>query len=382
MFKALREMKEVYRFGKLPLDDKTFVFYSEGPEYWPHLAPLVMELAEKRGRRVCYVSSSAADPGLSTGHPNILPFNVGGGTARIAFFEALNARFCIMTMPDLDTFHIKRSRNNVTYVYSFHSIVSTHMVYRTKAFDAFDVVLTVGPHHDEEIRQAEKIRRLSRKKLIPCGYGKLDSILETPKAELSKPDAQNLQVLIAPSWGENGIVESMGETLIEALIAASINVTLRPHPRTLKDFAKGIAALEGKFGSSPLFTIDRAVSSAESLARAHVMISDWSGAALEFAFGFGRPVVFIDTPRKVNNPNYEEIPCEPLEVFIREQIGGVVAPTDLENLPNYLLEMAGKFDEVQSHVQASREKWVYNVGQSAQTAANALIDLAGKANDE
>ena len=56
------------------------------------------------------------------------------------------------------------------------------------------------------------------------------------------------------------------------------------------------------------------------------MVSDWSGAALEYAFGLERPVLFVDVPRKVNNPEYERLGIEPFEASVREQIGRVVAP--------------------------------------------------------
>ena len=59
------------------------------------------------------------------------------------------------------------------------------------------------------------------------------------------------------------------------------------------------------------------------------MVSDWSGAALEYAFGLERPVLFVDVARKVNNPDYEALGIEPFEVGIRERIGRVVAPDDL-----------------------------------------------------
>ena len=32
------------------------------------------------------------------------------------------------------------------------------------------------------------------------------------------------------------------------------------------------------------------------------MVSDWSGAALEYSFGLKKPVIFLDLPKKVNNP--------------------------------------------------------------------------------
>ena len=34
------------------------------------------------------------------------------------------------------------------------------------------------------------------------------------------------------------------------------------------------------------------------------MISDWSGASFEFSLTQSRPVLFIDTPQKINNENW------------------------------------------------------------------------------
>ena len=63
----------------------------------------------------------------------------------------------IMTMPDLETFHIKRSKSHpVHYIYMFHSMVSTHLVYRKSAFDNYDTIFCVGEHHLDEIQNTEK----------------------------------------------------------------------------------------------------------------------------------------------------------------------------------------------------------------------------------
>ena len=43
--------------------------------------------------------------------------------------------------------------------------------------------------------------------------------------------------------------------------------------------------------------------------------------------------LFIDTPRKVNNPDYQKLGFEPLEVFIRREIGTVISPEHLEDAP-------------------------------------------------
>lgn len=51
------------------------------------------------------------------------------------------------------------------------------------------------------------------------------------------------------------------------------------------------------------------------------MVSDWSDAALEYAFCRESPVLFVDVPRKVNNPAWQEIGLEPIEASIRDKIG-------------------------------------------------------------
>ena len=69
---------------------------------------------------------------------------------------------------------------------------------------------------------------------------------------------------------------------------------------------------------------------------ADLMISDWSGAALEYAFGIERPVLFLDVARKINNPRYVDLGIEPIEARMREQIGAVdgylFKPFDMQEL--------------------------------------------------
>ena len=64
-------------------------------------------------------------------------------------------RVFIMTMPDLGTFYLKRSVHPVHYVYLFHNMVSSHMTFKPGAFDHFDTIFCVGPHHIDEIRKTE-----------------------------------------------------------------------------------------------------------------------------------------------------------------------------------------------------------------------------------
>jgi hypothetical protein len=62
------------------------------------------------------------------------------------------------------------------------------------------------------------------------------------------------------------------------------------------------------------------------------MISDWSGISLEYAFTFERTVIFIDVPKKILNPNWSDIKIEPIEISIRDEIGHIVTPNNLEEI--------------------------------------------------
>ena len=70
-----------------------------------------------------------------------------------------------------------------------------------------------------------------------------------------------------------------------------------------------------------------------SLYRSDLLISDWSGMAIEYALGLEKPVLFIDVPPRVRNPDYEELGIDPIERFIRSEIGAVVSPDDLQEVP-------------------------------------------------
>ena len=256
-------------------------------------------------------------------------------TATSAFAEGVEAAGWLT---DLDAYHLKRSAAYpVHYVYVFHSMVSSHMVFRPKAYDAYDTILCVGPHHTREIRTNEALHGLRPKRLIEHGYGRLDAIVEASRTRPAfRPSSGPAKsVLIAPSWGADSITATCADELITVLLSAGHGVTFRPHPMSVRQQKPVIDRIRSKFGSHPRSSLELDVRSSQSLHDADVMISDWSGAALEFALGLERPVLFIDTPRKVNNRDYARLQCEPLEVLIRPQVGVVVSPQQSHLSPQW-----------------------------------------------
>ena len=106
------------------------------------------------------------------------------------------------------------------------------------------------------------------------------------------------------------------------------------------------------------------------------MVSDWSGAALEFAFALERPVLFIDVPRKVNNLDYERLENVPLEVSLRDDLGAVLAPERIGDAPRMAEELLAAGDRYGEQARRLREKWVYYVGESGARGAEILVNLA------
>ena len=50
-------------------------------------------------------------------------------------------------------------------------------------------------------------------------------------------------------------------------------------------------------------------------------MTDWSGIAYEYSFTTLKPTLYINTPMKVMNPDYEELGIEPFDITVRDEIG-------------------------------------------------------------
>ena len=372
------ERKELEKFNKLSLDERLIVFYSEDISSFVHFEQIIHELTEKMGCQICYVTSAKDDPILTSQNKRIKAFYIGLGAIRTKFFMELKAEVLVMTMPNLETYFIKRSKvYPVHYVYVFHSIVSTHTIYRKGAFDHFDSIFCVGPHHVEEISATEYVYNLKHKNLVKYGYGLLDN-LQTNKSMKNQQrctEDGKKKILVAPSWGKNGLLETKGLELVKILLDGGYHVTVRPHPMTIRKWSKTIKAIENEFKSNANFEIEKDVSTFESLYSAYGLISDWSGIAIEYAFACELPVLYIDGSPKINNSSYDKIACEALEITIRNLIGKVISPNELESLPKIIESTYENIDNFKTKIQEVRDKTVFNLGESGMNGAQEIVKI-------
>ena len=354
------------------------VFYSEGKAYAPYLYPIINALAGLYGKCVYYITSDCSDPMYTEQPEHVKAYFIGNGGMRTYVFSNMRARILAMTMPDLNTFHIKRSPGVDHYTYFHHSLVSTHMVYRRGAFDHFDSIMCVGKYHEAEILERENSAGLPPKKLFTHGSPPLDTLMAIAKKSppRTKHQKKSLNILLAPSWGPSGIIETCASEIVKVLLESGHFVKIRPHPRTRQLSSKVLSKLFLKFSANPNFEMNEDISQHEDLIQADVLISDWSGVAMEFAFGLERPVLFIDVPRKINNPEYENSKIEPLEVSYRQTVGMVLAPDEIHLLPTVLSNLLSKADQKRAAMIHLRQNLFYNLGDSAKIGAKTLVKIA------
>ena len=364
-FSLSSEWNDLKKFEKLDLERKQVVFYAENSASFNHFKLLIEELTEKMNIQICYVTSIKNDKIFLNKNKNIISFYIGDGLSRTKFFLTLKAKILIMDMPDLEQFHIKKSKvYSVHYVYLFHSIFSMHSYLRNGALNNYDTIFCVGQHHIDEIRATEKVYDLKQKTLIKYGFGRLDQLLRESKS-LSNSNYDDNLIIISPSYGQNNLLEICGIELINVLLNSNFKVILRPHFRILRDSKPLITSIKNKFCNDPNFLLEEGVLDPRDFHSSKCLITDWSGIGLEYAFTRENKVIFIDVPNKIMNDEYEKIGLEAIEISIRKKIGHIVSPKNLEEIPNLINLNQNKIEGI-NHIM---NQTIFNIDKSANIGA-------------
>lgn len=370
-----REKADYKRFFSIA--NKHLVFYSESGGFYKYFEDIIEYVLAHSNVAIHYITSDPKDGIFEKAkqEKRIKPYYIGEKRL-ITLMMKMDADIVVMTMPDLENYHFKRSytRKDVEYVYVFHYPLSTHMVLPKGALDHYDTILCIGTFQFEEIRKAEEIYGLPAKKLLACGYGQLEKLLRSyaamPKAQRERP-----KVLLAPSWQKDNILDSCVDSILSELLGKGFQIVVRPHPEYMKRYHARMNAIveryKDKVGDELQFELD--FTSNVSIFDSDVVISDWSGTAYEAAFVTLKPAVFIDTPPKINNPEYERLGVIPLELSLRDQVGIRVDPTHVEGLSERIRELIKDRERYASEIAAIRDRLIANIGSSGQAGGDYLL---------
>ena len=374
---SAREKADYKKFFEVK--DMKLMFYSESNGFYKYFKGMIDYICENSDLDIHYVTSDPDDNIFKDTRPQIHPYYIGSDTRLVPLFMKLECDMCVMTMPDLEKYHIKRSRvrKDVEYVFACHGIGSIAL-YRKGALDWFDTILVPGIDQFNEIRATEEVYGTPKKRLVEAGYPLIDDMLEQYNST-EHPANEIPKILIAPSWQTDNIIDLCIDELLGELSKTEYEIILRPHPQQVRHEPEKFELLKEKFSGNKNITVQTDFSSNNPVMEADVLITDWSDISWEFAFVTKRPVLFINTPMKIMNLEYEKINIPPINLTMRTVIGEALETDELSKTNETIEKMLRDREEYAKTIEKTFTEHVYNIGKSSKLCGRYIIKrLTGK----
>ncbi|WP_297247648.1 CDP-glycerol glycerophosphotransferase family protein [uncultured Brachyspira sp.] len=279
--------------AKINLNNKAkIIIYGEDKRYYNLFKPIIEELI-KLEIPLIYYSSSEDDLIFNIKSDLLYTEFIGVGNKAYAKLNFIEADICLMTTPNLDVFQLKRSKGVKKYIHITHSPGSIG-VYKMYSLDFFDIVLLNGEHQISDIRELEKLRGEKEKDLYVVGSPYLDELNKKLQKIKESENIKSDSILIAPSWGPNGLLKKFGKKLIDSILTLNYKVIIRPHPQSYISEKEMINSLKEIYKDNTNIEWDNNTDSSYSFLRSTAMISDFSGVIFDYSFLMERPVLIPD----------------------------------------------------------------------------------------
>lgn len=355
--------------------NKHLVFYSESSGFYKYYKGMIEYILKNTNLTIHYITSDYNDQifELAKTESKIKPYYIEEKKL-ITLMMKMDADVVVMTMPDINNFHIKRSyiRKDIEYIYVPHCIDSLNMTMRKSSTDHYDSVFATGKYQREEYEKTNEVYGLKDRKIIDWGYTLLDDMIRDYKKS-KKPESKKKTIMIAPSWQKDNIIDLCLDKVLKALSGKSYDVIVRPHPQHVRHMRDAFEKMKEQYAGTNI-TIQTDFSSTDSVFNADLLITDWSSIGLEYAFTTEKPVISIDTPMKIMNPDYKKIDVDPINIWIRDIIGEVVKVKDVNKMGDVVEKMLKNPAKYQKQIAAIKKDSVYNLGKSAGIGAEYIIE--------
>lgn len=374
-----REKKDIERFNDA---EKELVVYAESASYYRYFERYLNYILENSGITIHYLTSDIKDPVFEIENPRFEAYFCSARSL-VSVLMKLSCKVMLMTMPDLETFHYKRSLvdKNIEYIYAHHGQNSFHSSMSKTALDNYDTIFCYSKNHNEEIRAAERVYGLKEKKLVNVGYGLLDTLTEKYEAmtvadKAHKTEPVKPQILIAPSWQKDNLLDFCLNPLMEELFTLDAKIIIRPHPEYIKRYPARMTEIKETYKEklSENFEIHSDITSNSVVYESDVVITDWSSIAQEFSFATKKPSLFINTPMKVMNPEWEKLGIEPMDIWIRSRIGASLDPEALGGAADAVRGMLKNKDKYRDDIEKIIAEYMYNPGHAGEAGGKYIIE--------
>ena len=357
--------------GKTDQKYKEFVVYNEADHYWPVFKPILDEF-ESRQIEVSYLTSSEIDPVFNENYTYIKPEFIGKGNKAFATLNFLEAGICLMTTPGLEVYQLKRSKLCKHYSHILHD-TGDATCYHLFGIDWYDSILLSGEYQKKDIQELEQIRSTKEKKLFVVGSTYLDDYNNKIKA-LPKEEKFFFTVLVSPSWGQGALLSALGDKLLESLNNPEWRVIVRPHPQSKKSEAEMLKKLEEKYSN---FIWDYKNENINSLSKADIMISDFSGIIFYYAFLFNKPVLYHNTAFIKEMYDAGDIEREPWKFEAIKKLGIALLEQDIPRIKE-IIQNAVSNTVLEAERNNARDTAWQKRGQSGKAVVDALLEIKGR----
>ena len=368
-----KEKQDYKKFFKVV--NKHLVFYSESNEFYKYYKAIIEYLLENTNITIHYITSDYNDKifELEKQNPQIKAYYIGERKL-ITMMMKMDADVVVMTMPDLENYHIKRSylRKDIEYIFIPHSMDSLNMTMRYKSMDAYDTVYVTGKDQRAEAEATNVKHNLKNRKIVDWGYSLLDEMIDD--YEKNHKESKEKTVLIAPSWQKDNIIDLCLDEILGKLRGHDYKVIVRPHPQHVRHMKEKFEILKDQYKNDKTIEIQTDFSSNNTVFDADLMITDWSGICYEYAFTTKKPVLFINSPMKIMNPNYKEIDVVPINIWCRNKIGRELELNELDTIDKEVESMLKSSKEYKKKITDITNEYVYNLGHSGEVGAEYIIE--------
>lgn len=256
-------------------------------------------------------------------YPNLEVIKIKNNTHKIKTLKNLKGDMFFTTTPSIGTSIFPKSKvypkeSRPSYMYLFHSLVSPNEMYIKNSFKNFDVIFSPS----ETISKQLKTLVSRDTEIVTSGYLLFNNI-----DKYSLRFSKNNKVLIAPTWGKEGVNEILNNInqIYDFNSKFGYETVFRPHPMTdLKKF---------DIGSEIILDLNLDL---KNLHEYEHLITDYSGIALEYGYLTGRSILFLDVKKKIKR-KVEKL--ETSYLFIEDEmritLGDIIKIDDLSKLKQF-----------------------------------------------
>lgn len=367
-----KEKEDYRRF--LSVSGKKIVFYSEKNGFYKYYKDIIEEIIRRTNIVIHYITSDPEDDVFKLEDEQFKPYYIGENRL-IVLMMKMETDIIVMTTPDLENFQLKRSyvKKDIEYIYVPHDVNSSNLTFHKNALDHFDTIFASGPKNKAEIQEREQKFKLPGKNIVEWGSGVIDNMTKAYAELPAEHDvARKKTVLIAPSWQKDNILDSCIEQILEELKDSGHKVIVRPHPQYVRHFEPRLDELEQKYGKDGI-EIHKDFSSNSTVYTADLLVTDWSSIAYEYAFSTLKPVLFINTPMKIVNPDYKELDTIPIDIELRNKVGISLEETELGQIRMTVDKLLNDNRFSKEAMEHMRDTYIYNIGSSGKVGAKYII---------